>query len=81
MSVRNFRSRWGSCDKKGRVIFNWNIIKAPHAIADYVVIHELCHLIHPNHSKEFWEVVGRHDAAYPEHKQWLKEKGASILLS
>jgi predicted metal-dependent hydrolase len=79
MSVRNFRSRWGSCDKKGQVIFNWNIIKAPHAIADYVVIHELCHLIHPNHSKEFWAVVGRHDPAYAEHRQWLKEKGLGLL--
>lgn len=79
VSVRNFRSRWGSCDKKGQVVFNWNIIKAPHAIADYVVIHELCHLIHPNHSKEFWQVVGRHDPNYAEHRQWLKERGATLL--
>jgi predicted metal-dependent hydrolase len=79
VSVRNFKSRWGSCDKQGQVVFNWNIIKAPHAIADYVVIHELCHLIHPNHSKDFWQVVGRHDAAYPEHRQWLKEKGTGLL--
>jgi len=79
LSVRNFRSRWGSCDKQGQVVFNWNIIKAPHSIVDYVVIHELCHLIHPNHSKEFWQVVGRHDTTYPEHKQWLKEKGTGLL--
>ena len=79
VSVRNFKSRWGSCDKQGQVVFNWNIIKAPHAIADYVVVHELCHLIHPNHSKDFWQVVGRHDAAYPEHRQWLKEKGTGLL--
>jgi len=79
VSVRNFKSRWGSCDKQGQVVFNWNIIKAPHAIADYVVVHELCHLIHPNHSKDFWQVVGRHDAAYPEHRQWLKEKGVGLL--
>jgi len=79
VSVRNFRSRWGSCDKKGQVVLNWNIIKAPHAIADYVVVHELCHLIHPNHSKEFWQVVGRHDHAYAEHRQWLKERGEALL--
>jgi len=79
VSVRNFRSRWGSCDKKGQVVFNWNIIKAPHAIADYVVVHELCHLIHPNHSKEFWQLVGRHDSAYAEHRQWLKERGEALL--
>jgi predicted metal-dependent hydrolase len=77
--VRNFKSRWGSCDKRGQVSFNWHIIKAPHSIVDYVVIHELCHLIHPNHSKDFWQLVGRHDAAYPEHRQWLKERGELLL--
>jgi len=61
------------------VIFNWNIIKAPHPIADYVVVHELCHLIHPNHSKEFWQLVGRYDPAYAEHRQWLKEEGVGLL--
>ena len=79
VSVRNFKSRWGSCEKKGQVVFNWNIIKAPHAIADYVVVHELCHLIHPNHSKDFWQLVGRHDANYSEHRQWLKERGEALL--
>jgi len=79
VSVRNFKSRWGSCDKKGQVVFNWNIIKAPHAIADYVVVHELCHLIHPNHSKEFWQLVGRHDNAYLDHRRWLKENGGSLI--
>jgi hypothetical protein len=79
ISVRNFKSRWGSCDKKGQVIFNWNIIKAPHAIANYVVIHELCHLIHPNHSRDFWQLVSRYDHAYAEHRQWLKEKGEGLL--
>ena len=79
VSVRNFKSRWGSCDKNGEVVFNWNIIKAPHSIVDYVVIHELCHLIHPNHSKDFWQLVGRFDTDYPGHRQWLKEKGSGLL--
>ena len=79
ISVRSFKSRWGSCDKKGEVVFNWNIIKAPHSIVDYVVIHELCHLIHPNHSKDFWQLVGRHDASYPEHRQWLRKTGSGLL--
>ncbi|MFN7900258.1 MAG: M48 family metallopeptidase [Synechococcaceae cyanobacterium] len=42
------------------------------------MIHELCHLIHPNHSKDFWQLVARHDAAYPEHRQWLREQGEGI---
>lgn len=79
VSVRNFKSRWGSCDKKGQVVFNWNIIKAPHSVVDYVVIHELCHLIHPNHSKEFWQVVSRFDSNYLEHRQWLKVQGDLLL--
>ena len=79
VSVRNFRSRWGSCDKQGQVVFNWNIIKAPHSVVDYVVIHELCHLMHPNHSKDFWQLVGHHDTTYAEHRQWLKEKGTGLL--
>ena len=79
VSVRNFKSRWGSCDKKGQVVFNWNIIKAPHSVVDYVVVHELCHLIHPNHSKEFWQVVSRFDSNYLEHRQWLKVQGDRLL--
>ena len=79
VSVRQFRSRWGSCDNRGQVVFNWHIIKAPHRIVDYVVIHELCHLIHPNHSKAFWQLVGRFDAAYAERRQWLKEQGTALL--
>ena len=59
--------------------FSWNIIKAPHAIADYVVVHELCHLVHPNHSKDFWALVGRFDAAFQEHRDWLKRMGRSLI--
>jgi len=79
VSDRNFKPRWGSCDKKGQVIFNWNIIKAPHAIADYAVIDELCHLIHPKHSKDFWQLARTHDSSHIEHKEWLKKKGAELL--
>ena len=79
VSVRNFKSRWGSCNTTGHLAFNWTIIKAPHAIANYVVIHELCHLVHPNHSKDFWRLVGRHDDAYGEHRQWLKRRAGFLL--
>jgi len=79
VSVRTFKSRWGSCDRKGQVVFNWNIIKAPHVIANYVVVHELCHLIHPNHSKDFWSLVSRHDPNHAEHRQWLKQRGEALL--
>jgi hypothetical protein len=80
VSSRNFKSRWGSCDKQGNVAFNWNIIKARHAIADYVVVYKLCHLIHLNHFRQFWQLVSRHNPTYADHWQWLKEQGAGLLL-
>jgi len=46
---------------------------------DYVVVHKMCHLIHPNHAKDFWQLVGRHDSAYAEQRQWLKERGEALL--
>ena len=79
VSVRAFRSRWGSCDQRGRVVFNWHIIKAPHPIVDYVVIHELCHLVHADHSKHFWQLVERHCPDFASSRSWLKDK-ALILL-
>ena len=79
ISVRNLKSRWGSCDSRGQLLFNWNIIKAPHAIADYVVVHELCYLVHPNHSKNFWALVGRFDPEFTDHRDWLKISGRSLL--
>ena len=79
VSVRNFKSRWGSCDKQGQVVFNWNIIKAPHSAVDYVVVHELCHLIYSNHTKDFWKAVERHAPAYAEQKKWLKVHCQDLL--
>jgi len=79
VSVRNFKARWGSCDSTGRLLFNWHIIKAPHSVIDYVVIHELCHLIHPNHSKDFWRLVTRHDPQCDQHRAWLRLRGSLLL--
>lgn len=79
VSVRVFKFSWSSCGKQGKLVFNWNIIKAHHAIADYVVVHELCHLIHPNHSRQFWQLVSRQDPAFADHRQRLKEQGVALL--
>tara|TARA_B100000963_G_scaffold260936_1_gene229149 strand:- start:289 stop:1020 length:732 start_codon:yes stop_codon:yes gene_type:complete len=80
MKVRNYKARWGSCDKKGRLTFNFHLIKAPHAIVDYVVIHELCHIIQPNHSKLFWDEVKKFDSSFKNHKKWLKENGKFLII-
>ena len=79
IKVRNYKTRWGSCDNKGRLTFNFHLIKAPHEIVDYVVIHELCHMIQPNHSKFFWNEVARFDPSFRNHKKWLKLNGADLM--
>jgi len=63
-----------------RVSYNWRIIIAPHHIVDYVVVHELCHLKHLNHSPEYWKTVAREFPDYRECREWLKENGAGLMV-
>ena len=79
IKVRNYKTRWGSCDQKGKLTFNFHLIKAPHSIVDYVVIHELCHIIQPNHSKLFWNEVSKYDCLFKQHKRWLRENGNLLI--
>ena len=78
VTVQDYKARWGSCLDSGEVSFNWKIILAPHQIVDYLVIHELCHLIEHNHSPKFWKAVENHCPDYPRHRQWLKDHGAEL---
>jgi predicted metal-dependent hydrolase len=80
VGVKDYRSRWGSCHTDGRIFFNWRIIIAPHSIVDYVVIHELCHLVHDDHSKKFWKLLGSVLPDYTERKEWLKVNGSGLNL-
>ena len=75
----SFRSRWGSCDRQGKVVFNMHVIKAPHPVVDYVVIHELAHLVHANHSRAFWQQVERQFPAFVLHRTWLKDQSFLLL--
>lgn len=70
ITIRNQRSRWGSCSKRGNLNFNYKIALLPEALADYVIVHELCHLREFNHSKKFWNLVS---LAIPNYKE-LKNK-------
>jgi len=76
--IRTFKGRWGSCSSKGNLVFNWKIIIAPTRIVDYVVIHELCHLIHHNHGPKFWKSVARACPDYLERKEWLRVHGRTL---
>lgn len=72
MRVKRLRSRWGSCSNRGNLNFNWLLILAPPPIVDYVVVHELCHFHHPDHSAAFWDTVGTALPDYKERRKWLK---------
>lgn len=72
IAIRDQKSRWGSCSSKGNLNFNWKLIMAPPQVLDYVVIHELCHLLEFNHSPRFWQLVYDRMPDYEAWKKWLK---------
>ena len=72
VTIRDQRTRWGSCSNRGTLSFNWRLIMAPPEVLTYVVVHELAHLREANHSPVFWQVVARYYPAYKEARLWLK---------
>ncbi|KKT34962.1 MAG: hypothetical protein UW24_C0018G0035 [Parcubacteria group bacterium GW2011_GWA2_44_12] len=70
ITIRNQKTRWGSCSKNGNLNFNYKILFLPSALRDYIIVHELCHLLHFNHSKNFWSAV---ESAVPNHRALRKE--------
>jgi predicted metal-dependent hydrolase len=72
ITVRNQRSRWGSCTRQGAISLNWRLIQAPASVRDYIILHELAHLRQMNHSKKFWHEVARLCPDYRAAEQWLK---------
>lgn len=80
VGIRTFKSRWGSCTAKGKLEFNWQIMMAPNRMVDYVVIHELCHLIRHDHSPEFWREMARVMPEYQRCREWLRENAGKLVL-
>ncbi len=70
----------GKLHKQGNISLNWRIVLAPTSIIDYVVAHELCHLVHHNHSKEFWKLLQSIFPDYKERKEWLRVNGGLLTL-
>ncbi len=75
ITIRDQKTRWGSCSSNGTLSFNYRLMLAPPRVLDYVVVHELCHLTHMNHSNDFWNMVSAILPDYKEHRKWLKENG------
>lgn len=81
ITIRDQKTRWGSCSSKGNLSFNWCLILAPPKVLDYVVVHELCHRREMNHSPRFWALVESIMPDYPARRQWLKNYGNTLKLS
>ncbi|MDX6706816.1 MAG: hypothetical protein QOI48_2662 [Solirubrobacteraceae bacterium] len=80
LTIRNQRTRWGSCSSSGAMSFNWRLLLAPEPVLDYVVWHEACHLRVMDHSPRFWALVRRHCPGYEEQRRWLTRQGATLVL-
>ena len=76
--ISEMRFRWGSCSPAGNVNFNWRLVKAPMPVLEYVVVHELAHLLELNHTPEFWNILRIQCPHYLRSKQWLKEHGGLL---
>lgn len=73
--IKDLKYRWGSCSPKKNLNFNWRLIKAPINVLNYVIVHELAHLIEPHHNDDFWNIVKVQIPKYKKAKEWLKENG------
>jgi predicted metal-dependent hydrolase len=78
--LSNQDKRWGSCNRKGQIRFNWHIIMAPIPLVDYVVAHELCHLRYVNHSEDFWRLLGIIMPDYETRRERLRREGARYIF-
>lgn len=79
VTIRNQKTRWGSCTSEGNLNFNCLLVMTPPEVLDSVVVHELCHRIHPNHSKAFYEAVYKVFPDYDRCDEWLKENGRLLI--
>jgi predicted metal-dependent hydrolase len=77
LAFKQQKTRWGSCSSQRNLNFNWKLIHAPTVVIDYVIIHELAHLVHMNHGRAFWDLVARFDPDHAEHRRWLERNGSA----
>jgi predicted metal-dependent hydrolase len=80
LTIRAQRTRWASCSRDGSMSFNWRLLLAPEQVLDYVVWHEVCHLVVMDHSPRFWRLLERHRPDWREQSAWLRHHGATLVL-
>lgn len=80
LSIRKTFSRWGSCSREGNISISQRLILAPREILDYVIVHEMSHLTHHNHSQNFWREVGQYFSHYKQARKWLRDNGNNINI-
>jgi predicted metal-dependent hydrolase len=78
LTVRDLGNRWGACSPKGNLSFHWKCLMAPATVIDYIVVHELCHLHHLDHTELFWNEVDKILPTYSTQKDWLRKHGAAM---
>ncbi len=78
--LSNAKTRWGTCSSNKTISLNWRLIMANPGIIDYVIVHELCHLRHPNHSRYFWNEVAKYFPDYREAKKWFRDEGYLLFF-
>ena len=81
IEIRNQRTKWGSCSTSGTLGLNWRLMMAPPDVIDYILVHELAHLLEQNHTDEFWSIVADYDPKYEDHAQWLGRNSARLVFS
>lgn len=79
-AIRDQRTRWGSCSQTGTISLNWRLLLAPDEVAEYVVIHEVCHLAEMNHSARYWGLVAALFPEFERPRRWLRDNGSSLTL-
>jgi len=80
LTIRNQRTRWGSCSSTGAMSFNWRLLLAPEPVLDYVIWHEACHLRVMDHSPRFWSLVRHHCPGFEAERRWLRRHGTTLML-
>ena len=80
IKIKEQQKRWGSCTSKRELLFNWKCIMAPSPVLDYIVVHEMAHMVYMNHSKEFWHLVKKVLPDYVQRKEWLRNNGIKYDL-